>query len=347
MSMRLAAALVMLFGLAAAGPAAAGPADKGLDVYWVDVEGGAATLIVTPAGESILVDTGFPGGRDSGRIQRVATEAGLKRIDHLVVTHYHMDHFGGVAELAGLLPIGTLYDHGIESAPEGERADPRLEGYRQAKVAKRVLVQPGDEISLKQAPGAASLRFRFLGARQDFVYPSPARPNETICKGATGQAPDSSDNANSVVMLLEQGPFRFFDGGDLTWNVEGRLVCPVDRVGAVDVYQSNHHGADSSNNPVLVQTLAPTVVVVNNGPRKGGEKNTLAAARALPSLRDVYQVHRSLAEGVPNTTDALIANRDETCAGGYVKLSVDAAGKTYVLSVPSTGHQKTYETTAR
>ena len=295
----------------------------------------------------MLVDTGFPGGRDSGRIHRLATEAGLERIDHLVVTHYHLDHFGGVAELAGLLPIGSLYDHGIESAPDAERADPRLEAYRQAKVGKRMVVQPGDEIPLKQTPGAAPLRLRFLGARQDFVYPIPAPSNETICRGATEQEPDPSDNANSVVMLLEQGPFRFFDGGDLTWNVEGRLVCPVDRVGAVDVYQADHHGSDSSNNPVLVRTLSPTVVVVDNGPKKGGEKDSLATARSLPSVRDVYQLHRNVREGVPNTADALIANRDESCAGSYVKLSVDPGGKTYVLSVPSTGHQKTYETKGR
>jgi competence protein ComEC len=350
--MRLAAGLVMLFGLAAGAEpgssSSAGPADKRLEVYWIDVEGGAATLIVTPAGESVLVDTGFPGGRDSGRIHRLATEvAGLKRIDHLVVTHYHVDHFGGVAELAGLLPIGALYEHGIESAPADERADPRLEAYRQAKVGKRVVVRPGDEIPLKQAPGTAPLRFRFLGARQDFVYPSPARSNETICKGATGQEADPSDNANSVVMLLEQGPFRFFDGGDLTWNVEGRLVCPVDRVGAVDVYQADHHGSDSSNNPVLVRTLAPTVVVVNNGPRKGGEKDSLATARSVASVQDVYQVHRNVREGALNTEAALTANRDESCAGDYLKLSVDAGGKTYALFVPSTGHHKAYETKGR
>jgi competence protein ComEC len=326
----------------------AGSADKRLDVYWIDSEGGGSTLIVTPTGESVLIDSGNPGGRDAGRIHKVATEvAGLKQIDHLVVTHYHVDHFGGVAELAALMPIVNLYEHGIESAPTAERADARLEAYRQANVGKRVLVQPGDAIPLKQAAGAPPLRFRFLGTRQDFVYPIPARPNEAVCQGAAGKDADPSDNANSVVMLLEDGPFRFFDGGDLTWNVEGRLVCPVDRVGAVDVYQSDHHGLDQSNNPVLVKTLRPTVVVFNNGPRKGGEKESLATAHAISSVQDVYQVHRSLREGVLNTADALIANQDEACAGNYVKLSADPRGGTYTLSVPSTGHAKTYETARR
>ena len=85
-----------------------------LDVYWVDVEGGAATLIKTPAGESILIDTGNPGTRDAGRIHKVATkEAGLKKIDHLITTHFHGDHYGGAAMLANLMPIGTVHDNGI------------------------------------------------------------------------------------------------------------------------------------------------------------------------------------------------------------------------------------------
>jgi len=319
---------------------------KPLDIYWVDVEGGAATLIVTPAGESVLVDTGFAGGRDAGRIQKVAKDAGLAHIDHLVITHYHADHFGGLAELSALMPIGTLYEHGIDSAPEAERNDPALAAYRAAKVGRRTVVKPGDEVLLTQVPGMAPLRIQFLGARQEFVPAESAAPNPA-CAGATEQAPDPSDNANSVVLRLDFGRFSFFDGGDLTWNVEGRLVCPANRVGGVDVMQAEHHGADSSNHPALLATLSPTVVVFNNGARKGGEKASLAAAAALPSLQGLYQVHRSLNEGAVNTAPERIANLDETCAGDFVKLSVEASGKSYTLSVPRSRHQRTYKSKGR
>jgi competence protein ComEC len=338
-------ALVATMLFVAAAPAA--DKTRPLQVYWVDVEGGAATLIVTPAGESVLVDTGFPGGRDAGRIHKVAKEvAGLDRIDHLVITHYHIDHFGGLAELASLLPIGTLYEHGIDTAPEAERADPALAAYRSAKVGRRVVVRPGDEVLLTQVPGMAPLRIQFLGARQQFVAPDSEAPNEA-CRGASEKAADTSDNANSVVFRLDLGRFRFFDGGDLTWNAEGRLVCPADRVGAVDVLQSEHHGSDTSNNPALLATLRPTVVVFNNGPRKGGEKGSLGAVTALPSVQGVYQVHRNVTEGALNTAAERIANQEESCAGHYVKLTVEPSGKSYAVSVPSTRHERSYKTKAR
>jgi beta-lactamase superfamily II metal-dependent hydrolase len=320
---------------------------RSLQIYWVDVEGGGATLIVTPSGESVLVDAGYPGGRDTGRILKVVKEvAGLDRIDHLVVTHYHIDHFGGVAELAALLPIGTVYEHGIESAPEAERADPALDAYRAAKVGRRVVVKPGDEVMLAQIPGMPSLRIQFLGARQHFVAADSAAPN-AACTGATEKEPDRSDNANSVVLRLDYGRFAFFDGGDLTWNVEAQLVCPSDRVGPVDVYQSDHHGLDQSNNPVLLNTLRPTVVVFNNGPRKGGEKGSVGAVTALASVEGVYQVHKNVREGALNTGPDRIANLEEGSSANYVMLSVDASGKSYTVSVPSTHHQRSYKTKAR
>ena len=322
--------------------------DKRLEVYWVDVEGGAATLIVTPAGESILVDAGFPGGRDAGRIHKVATEvAGLRKIDHLVVTHYHLDHFGGVAELADLMPVGVLYEHGLDSAPNQERSDPRLEPFQKAKVGRRVVVRPGDEIVLAQVMGVASVRFRFLAASQKIAAADGAKPNAAVCGEAREKEADPSDNANSLAMMLEQGPFRLFDGGDLTWNVEARLVCPADHVGKVDVLQSSHHGADSSNNPVLVKTLAPTVVVVNNGPTKGGERESLATFASTPSVKATYELHRNVGEGALNTAPERIGNLEETCAGEHIELSVEPSGKGYTVSVPRTRHRRSFEVKRR
>jgi len=319
-----------------------------LDVYWIDVEGGAATLIVTPAGESVLIDTGNPGERDSGRVLKTATEiAHLTKIDHVVITHLHRDHFGGLAELAARIPIGTVWASPVESAPILERAQPELDDYRKAKAAKYVTPQAGAEIPLAQAKGAAPLRLRFVSARQDLVTPGEFRPNDDVCKDLIEKPIDFSDNANSVAFVLELGRFRFFDGGDLSWNVEGRLVCPFDRVGTVDVYQSNHHGLDVSNNPVFVRSLAPTVVVFNNGPKKGCEPGSYKAATAPPSVKAVYQVHKNLIDPASNTDEARIANLEAACAARHVEMSVEPDGERYTLRVPSTRHSAEYATRTR
>ncbi|HTK55632.1 MAG TPA: MBL fold metallo-hydrolase [Gemmatimonadales bacterium] len=310
----------------------------------MDTEGGAATLIVTPAGESVLVDTGFSGGRDAGRIHQVATQAGLRSIDHVILTHYHMDHFGGLAELAELMPVGTLHERGRDTAPEPERSEPRLDVFAKAKVGRRRLVKAGDDLDLKAVPGGLTPKLRFLAANQEVV--KGGRSNQKVCAGSEVGGTDTSDNANSLAMVLEFGAFRFFDGGDLTWNIEAKLVCPLDTTGSVDVFQIDHHGTDNSNNPVLVATLAPTVVVFNNGPRKGGDKNSVQVAKNAPSVKAVYQLHRNVKEGAPNTADELIANRDEDCAGNHIKLSVDAKGDAYTVAIPAARQERAFKTRA-
>ncbi len=323
-------------------------AERGLEIYWVDVEGGGATLIVTPARESVLIDTGFPGARDANRIHRVATQvAGLTRIDHVVVTHFHIDHFGGLAELSRLMPVGTLHERHLASAPDGERAQPELVPYRTLAVERRSVVKAGDGITLRQTDGTAPVRLEILGANAQFVEPRDARSNPA-CRGLSARDPDPSDNRNSVVSLLSVGPFRFFDGGDLTWAAEADLVCPRDRVGGpVDLYQTDHHASDSSNNKALLRTLDPTVVVVNNGPRKGGEAGTLRALGSQKSIRAVYQMHKSLRVPVGNTSADRIANQEEDCSAFFIKLSVDPSGRSYTIWVPPTGHRQTYATRTR
>jgi hypothetical protein len=168
-----------------------------------------------------------------------------------------------------------------------------------------------------------------------------------VCGEARLKEADPSDNANSLAMMLEQGPFRLFDGGDLTWNVEGQLVCPSDHVGKVDVFQSSHHGADSSNNPALVRTLEPTVVVVNNGPKKGGEPESLATFGSTPSVKAIYQLHRNVREGAINMAPERIANLAEACAGHHVMLSVEPSGKGYTVSIPSNRSRQSYKSKRR
>lgn len=328
---------------------------KGLEIYWVDSEGGGSTLLVTPSGESILVDAGNPGPRDAARIHKVATKiAGVKRIDHLIVTHFHIDHFGGVADLAALMPIENLYDKGLPdpSTPPDARANAKLWAvnsapYRDAKVGRRVTLKPGDKIPLKQ--GQSPLSLTCIAANRDRIPPpSGAKSTQDCASTGITIAPDSTDNAASVVLLLQLGDFRFFDGGDLTMEMEEKLVCPTNLVGTVDLYQVNHHGLDVSNHPNLVKALAPTVSVMNNGPRKGTSSIAMAAIRSSPNLKAMYQVHENVRADRENNAPAEhIANHGDlgdACAAHFIKCEVSADGSQFEIQLPHAKHAQTFKT---
>ena len=347
--------LVILCSWAAV-QARAGQADHRLDIYWNDVEGGGATLIVTPAGESILIDSGSPGPRDAGRIRHTVVDvAGLSKIDYYITTHFHLDHFGGAAQLATLVPIGQVYDRGIPEHDPDHR--PNADGlwmksvrpYRDFAAEGRNLVTPGLVLPLRQAGGSPRLLLRCIASGGKFVDAAPGTPPNPLSGENSHHELPSTDNDLSSAWVLDFGPFRFWDGGDLTWNMEGLVVTPVNRVGQVDVYQVDHHGLEFSNNPVLIHSLAPTVSVMNNGPTKGTAASTIAGLVSSPGIKAMYQLHKNLRPADPqdNTADGFIANfaSDANHAdANYIKLSVDPSGTSYTVTLSGNGRSRTYQT---
>lgn len=328
--------------LAASATVLAQPAGT-LDIYHVDVEGGAATLIVTPARESVLVDAGWPGngGRDVQRIQAAMKAAGITRIDHMITTHYHTDHVGGVPPLMQAVPIGAFYDHG----PMPESLAPDLaQNYKayMAAVKTRKTITPGESLALKAAPGGQPIVLSFV-AGHGTVYTKPGAAPNAACASVDPKPDDPSDNARSLAFVLAYGSFDFFDAGDLTWNTEARLVCPANALSPVEVYQVTHHGLDTSNHPLVLQALAPTVAVMNNGPKKGGSASTVHALKALRSLKALYQLHRNVTTGPDdNTAPEFIANPDETPDAGHMVSVHVHPGGTYDVVNHRTGERRRF-----
>jgi beta-lactamase superfamily II metal-dependent hydrolase len=285
--------VVLIAALVAAAPAEAQLAAKTLQIYYIDTEGGQATLFVAPSGESLLVDVGNPGGRDTDRIMLALEDAGVKQIDHLVLTHYHGDHVGGLAEFAKRMPIKRFYDHG--PAADGDRAGGQgfMEQYLVIHAnAVRTVVKPGDKIPI---PGLDITVVSSAGQVIKSNLPGAGRPNPA-CGGFAEK--DLSkvfdpDNAYSVGFVLSYGRFRTIDLGDLTWNHEGQLMCPANRIGTVDLYLTTHHGINQSNAPAIVHGLQPRVAIMNNGTRKGGSLETFQALETSPALEDLWQLHWS------------------------------------------------------
>lgn len=341
---------VVCFAILAAQPISADE-KRSLQIWFVDTEGGAATLIVTPAGESILIDSGNPGKRDAERIHKVATErAKIKEIDHHIITHWHLDHYGGIERLAQLMPIHRFYHHGI---PDKLADDPKnfpvlIKALQAAAKGDGITLKPGTSLTLKQAEGSPKLELNCLCGNGDVVQDSPNAAENPIAKEHKAKPDDPSDNARSLGFLLKYGGFRFLDLGDLTWNVEYKLVHPTDKIGLIDLYQVTHHGLDSSNNPVLLKTVKPRVAVFNNGPRKGGHPQVIGALRRLPEEPAVFQLHRNVAASANENTDpSFIANDSAECKAEPIWATIAPDGKSYTVAIGGTDRVRKYETRFR
>ena len=359
------AAASLTSGYASAQARAAGGIDKpaassrNLEIYWVDTEGGAATLIVSPSGESLLIDTGYPdGARDATRILDAARHAGLKRINHLVISHYHRDHVGGLGVFSRMMPIENFY------GPGDKIEDVNMQWYKSYTAAsdgKRRIVKPGDTIPLK---GAQVL----VVTSDEKVLAKPVNgggPNP-LCNDAARMSPAGFENSRMVGVLLTYNKFTFLNLIDLDWYKEMELACPVNKLGKVTIYQAGRHGSlDGAGAPALLGAIAPQVVVVQNGPSKGlgqtdkriqpiavagkpsapYEKNAYLRLAGLPGIEGVWQGHLSLLDKDPrhNTSPDMIANLDDTadCKGHWIKASVAHDGG-FTITNGRNGYSKTY-----
>ena len=340
--------LLLLPGLTVGVSAAAPDGSKTLDIYFLDMMGGAATLIVTPLGESVLIDTGSlePMHRDADRIFAAIRHAGLKQIDYLVTTHFHSDHFGGILQLTKSIPVRTFLDKGSppsELEQDKEWFKRLYPLYQQATGGKVRTIRAGDDIPLKNDPKGKlpPLVLHCVAAEKqvegfDGNVDAPCSRHET-------KEPDLTDNGRSIALVLRYGDFDFFAGGDITWNVEHSLACPKNIVGRVDLYQVTHHGLDQSNNPLLLNALSPTVAIAMNGPRKGIQPSTFRALNELAGLEALYQIHYNTRYGDEgNVPLAFIANGKNAEGGGLIKVSVDLRQKQFTVSLNIGGPAQTF-----
>jgi len=323
----------------------AGKQDGRLDIYFIDVEGGAATLIVTPDDESLLIDSGYPdnGGRDRDRILKVARDlAGLEQIDHAAVTHWHLDHYGNHAALSTEIKIGTFWDRGVpEALKEDAGFIDRVADYRRASQNQSKKLTPGDTLPLKT--GKSPLSVTVLTASRD-VIENTGKPNP-YANLHEPMDPDTSDNAASLSFLLRFGKFKFLCCGDLTWNIEAKLVTPNNPIGHVDLFMVTHHGIPNSNNPALVLAVDPQVAVMCNGPTKGGDPKSIGTIRRVRSLEAFYQLHRNVKLSAEEQTPAeYIANTEPTdaCQGRHIKASVEPGGERFTVQIGTEGTKRTF-----
>lgn len=324
----------------AATPAAAAQtahaASGALDIYFVDVEGGQSTLIVTPARQSLLIDAGWAGfdGRDAERILKVAKLAGINRINFLLVTHYHGDHVGGVAPLAARIPIDAIYDRGPVASPS-PAAQKSLAPYLEVvEKTEHHVAQPGDRIPLE------SVDVRVVtanGKHLEKSLPGGGQPN-SYCADTQPIKRDVGENERSLGVLVTFGDFRFLDLGDLTWSKELELMCPQNPIGTVDAFLASHHADADANSKALAWAIAPRVAIINNAPEKGGQPAAWKRLENAPSHPAIWQLHYSTEGGRgANAPAKFIANpKGQPDRGHYLKLSAHPDGS-FTMTNSGTG----------
>jgi beta-lactamase superfamily II metal-dependent hydrolase len=319
-----------------------------LDIYFLDMVGGGSTLIVTPLGESVLIDTGSlePIHRDADRMHLACKYAGLKYIDYLITTHFDSDHYGGILELSRRIPIKCFMDKG--ALPPEHQQDSRsfkklYPLYQQATKGNVTPIRAGDDIPLKNDPDGKMPPIKLHCVASEKHIEGFDGDIDAPVEGCEIRNADEEDNARSIALVLSYGRFKFFAGGDITWNVEHHLAHPVNRIGKIDLYQVTHHGLDLSNNPLLLKALSPTVCMAMNGPQKGIQPNTFSVLKALPSDKAIHQIHYNTIYGAEgNTAEEFIANKNDPQKGELIKASIDPEKDNFTISIGVNGPKRTF-----
>lgn len=325
------------------GSLVANPLDPQMQIYFVDVEGGQATLFISPDEHSLLVDTGWPGnnGRDADRIAGLAKQAGLKEIDTVVLTHYHVDHVGGVPELVGKIPVGTFIDHGPNREPDNGVTQHGYDAYQKVLATgkyKHLVAAPGQKLPI---PGFDATVISADGKLIDHPLAdggqTVGKPNP-YCANAPEQKPDQTENSRSVGIVIKYGSFRILDLGDLTMDKEMELMCPSNKLGHIDLLVVSHHGWYQSSNAVLVDAITPRVAIMDNGAKKGGSPQTFDTLHSAPGLEGLWQLHYSEEGGAGhNVSGKYIANlhlaaKDCSDEAHYLRVSVEKDGNFAVFN---------------
>lgn len=314
-----------------------------LRIYFVDVEGGQATLFITPAGKSLLIDTGWPGNnyRDADRIVAAAKSAGLSRIDSVLITHFHEDHVGGVPQLVERIPVGTFFVHGPNREQDHGATEEGYAAFQKVLAttkAKEIVAKPGDRLPME---GLDVTVISSDGKLIQKPLPGAGQPNP-YCGQTEKRPADQTENAYSLGVLIRLGRLKILDLGDLTWDKERELMCPENRLGRVDLLVVSHHGWFHSSSPALVDAIHPIVAIMDNGEKKGGSTAVLDTVKHAPGLETLWQLHYSDEGGsAHNTAPEYIANLEGSDAGHDIEVTASRDGD-FTVRNGRTGLEKHY-----